>query len=62
MFFSHMPEVIALFVIGLIVFGPKRLPEIGRSVGDGIRELKSGLGGMHEPATVLSDRPEEPTA
>ena len=34
-------ELIIVVVIALVIFGPKRLPEITRSVGDGIRELKS---------------------
>jgi sec-independent protein translocase protein TatA len=32
-----LPEVLVVLVIALIVFGPKRLPELGRSVGKGIR-------------------------
>jgi len=34
------PEILAIFVLALIVFGPKKLPEIGRSVGRAIREFK----------------------
>jgi sec-independent protein translocase protein TatA len=33
-------ELILIFVIALIVFGPKKLPEIGRSVGKALREFK----------------------
>jgi sec-independent protein translocase protein TatA len=33
-------ELILIFVVALLVFGPKRLPEIGRSVGKAIREFK----------------------
>jgi len=33
-------ELILIFVIALLVFGPKKLPEIGRSVGKAIREFK----------------------
>lgn len=33
-------ELIIVLLIALIVFGPKRLPEIGRSLGSGLRELK----------------------
>jgi sec-independent protein translocase protein TatA len=36
-------ELVIILVIALIVFGPKRLPEVGRSLGDGIRELKSAV-------------------
>ena len=35
-----MPELIVIFVIALIVFGPRRLPELGRSLGKGIAEFK----------------------
>ncbi len=33
-------EILLIFVIALLVFGPKKLPEIGRSVGKALRELK----------------------
>jgi len=40
-----------VLVIALIVFGPKRLPELGRSLGKGIREFRGSLSGeSHEPA------------
>jgi TatA/E family protein of Tat protein translocase len=35
-----MPELILIFVIALIVFGPKKLPEIGKSLGKGLAEFK----------------------
>ena len=35
-----MPELILILVIALIVFGPKKLPEIGRSLGKGLGEFK----------------------
>lgn len=34
------PELIVIFVVALLVFGPRKLPEIGRSVGKAIREFK----------------------
>jgi TatA/E family protein of Tat protein translocase len=33
-------EIVLIFVIALLVFGPKKLPEIGRSVGKALREFK----------------------
>lgn len=33
-------EIIVILLVGLLVFGPKRLPEIGRQVGRGMRELR----------------------
>ena len=35
-----MPELIVIFVIALVVFGPRRLPELGRSLGRTIAEFK----------------------
>lgn len=35
-----LPELILILVIALIIFGPRKLPEIGRSIGRGIRELR----------------------
>ena len=36
-------EIVVILIIALIVFGPKRLPELGRSMGKGIREFKNSL-------------------
>lgn len=41
-------EIVVVLIIALIVFGPKRLPELGRSLGRGIREFRSSLGGDDE--------------
>ena len=40
-------ELIIVLVIALIVLGPKRLPEVGRSVGKGMREFKDSLAGIN---------------
>ena len=40
-------ELIIVLVIALIVLGPKRLPEVGRSVGKGMREFKDSLSGIN---------------
>jgi sec-independent protein translocase protein TatA len=41
-------EIIVVLIIALVVFGPKRLPELGRSLGKGIREFRGSLGGEHD--------------
>jgi sec-independent protein translocase protein TatA len=41
-------EVLVVLIIALVVFGPKRLPELGRSLGKGIREFRSSLGGGND--------------
>ena len=35
-----LPELIVIFVVALIVFGPRKLPELGKSLGKGIAEFK----------------------
>jgi sec-independent protein translocase protein TatA len=42
------PELIFIFVIALLVFGPKRLPELGRSLGKGISEFKRATNGLKD--------------
>ena len=44
MFDLGIQELIVVFVVALLVFGPKRLPEIAKSMGKGIGELKRALG------------------
>jgi sec-independent protein translocase protein TatA len=43
-----LPEILVVLVIALIVFGPKRLPELGRSLGRGIREFRGSVSGDKE--------------
>lgn len=38
-------ELVVVLAIALIVLGPKKLPEVGRSIGKGMREFKDSLGG-----------------
>jgi sec-independent protein translocase protein TatA len=40
-------EIIVVLIIALVVFGPKRLPELGSSLGKGIREFKDSVTGEH---------------
>ncbi len=43
--FIGVPELLLLGLVVLLVFGPKRLPEMGRSMGRGLREFKSSITG-----------------
>jgi sec-independent protein translocase protein TatA len=43
--FIGLPELLLLGLVVLILFGPKRLPEMGRSLGHGLREFKDSVGG-----------------
>lgn len=36
-------HLLIIFFIALLVFGPKKLPELGKGLGDGIRALKEGM-------------------
>jgi sec-independent protein translocase protein TatA len=40
-----LPEIAIVLIIALLVFGPKRLPEMGRSMGKGLREFKDSISG-----------------
>jgi sec-independent protein translocase protein TatA len=40
------PEIIIILIIALIVLGPKKLPEVGKSLGKGMREFKDSVSGM----------------
>ncbi len=39
-------ELIVVLVIALVVLGPKKLPEVGKSLGKGMREFKESISGM----------------
>ncbi len=41
-------EIIIVLIIALVVFGPKRLPELGRSLGKGIREFRGSISDRHD--------------
>ena len=55
-------EIVIVLVIVLIIFGPKRLPDLGRSLGRGMREFKDSVTGKDKdelpPAGETSERPE----
>jgi sec-independent protein translocase protein TatA len=64
-------EILILLLVVLLVFGPKRLPEMGRSLGKGMREFKDSISGKDddddEPvhrrlATELPPADEHPVA
>jgi sec-independent protein translocase protein TatA len=65
-----MPEIgisglIIILVVALLVFGPKRLPEIGRSLGRGMREFKDSVTGQDDKAELpppSTDETPPPTA
>ena len=58
MFGIGVPELILILVVGLIVFGPGKLPEMGRSLGKGIREFRKASNAL----TAAINTPEPPPA
>jgi TatA/E family protein of Tat protein translocase len=59
-------ELAIVLIIALVVFGPKRLPELGRSLGKGIREFRGSVSGDHAepeaPSVITSPKPPETPA
>ncbi|MDR1622142.1 MAG: twin-arginine translocase TatA/TatE family subunit [Synergistaceae bacterium] len=49
-----MGEVVLLIVLALVLFGAKRLPEVGRAAGSAIREFKSALNGAELNGAALN--------
>ena len=43
-----LPEIAIVLLIVLVIFGPKRLPQLGRSLGSGMREFKDAVTGKHK--------------
>ena len=55
--FIGFPELLLLGLVVLLVFGPKRLPEMGRSLGRGMREFKSSVTGENEDRLAVPQAP-----
>jgi sec-independent protein translocase protein TatA len=51
-----IPEILIILLIALIVFGPRKLPDLGRALGTSISEFKRGMHDIHN-AIDPSDRP-----
>ena len=66
------PELLILLLVVLLVFGPKKLPEMGRSLGKGMREFKEAISSKDddekvepaelEPAVTVEDEPVSATS
>jgi sec-independent protein translocase protein TatA len=50
-------EIVVVLIIALVVFGPKRLPELGKSMGRGIREFRSTISGKDDESKPELDPP-----
>jgi sec-independent protein translocase protein TatA len=52
-------HLLVIFFIALLVFGPRKLPELGKGLGEGIRALKEGMKD-NPPAQASSEQPKNP--
>ena len=50
-------ELLILLAFVLLLFGPKRLPEMGRSLGKGMREFKNSISGKDDEAVEPAELP-----
>ena len=50
-------EMVIVLIIALIVFGPKKLPDLGRSLGSGMREFKNSVTGPDRDELSHADEP-----
>ena len=57
MFGIGVPELILILIIGLVVFGPGKLPEVGRAVGKSIREFKKATTAVTEELEAAPEKP-----
>ena len=54
-------HIAVIVVVALVIFGPKKLPELGRGVGSGIRDFRKGLSGeVDEPVQQVVEAPTTP--
>lgn len=54
-----LPELILIAVIALMIFGPSKLPEIGKSVGKGIREFRQATKEIQSSVDISGEDAEE---
>jgi sec-independent protein translocase protein TatA len=57
---GHLYELIIVLIIALVVFGPKRLPELGSSLGKGIREFRKATNELQDSINVNHSEPLPP--
>lgn len=49
-----VPELLIVFGIAMLIFGPRKIGELGKGLGEGIRQFKGAIGGMKEPLEAVN--------
>jgi sec-independent protein translocase protein TatA len=57
-FLGHLPELIIVMLLALLIFGPKRLPEMGKAIGDTVKSFQHSM----KQTVEAHDEPAQPTA
>lgn len=55
---AHFPELIIVLVVALLVFGPKKLPEMGSAIGKSVKEFRKGISELTAPKESEYSLPE----
>jgi sec-independent protein translocase protein TatA len=56
------PELLVIFVVALLLFGPRKLPELGRAIGKGLAEFRRAASDLRETLDAEVARSETPRA
>ena len=55
-----MPELIVIFVVALLVFGPTKLPDLGKSLGEAIRGFRKAINDTEKPPLTSAEKQTHP--
>ncbi len=54
------PELIVIFIVALLIFGPRKLPELGRAIGKGLAEFRKAAADLKDTLETEVNRVEPP--
>jgi len=58
----HLPELIIVLAVALLIFGPKKLPEMGSAIGKSIKEFRKGMSELSGPKDEHVEETKEPVS